>query len=138
LNPEAYCRHRTVEFRQYSGTTDFTKMEKRVVFEIRRLQKWNANIAEACALKTERRATASSATYANRAIENNRHYTVTMPTKKGLTTRSWHWPKRESGFEIQHGFWISPRQHYSAELYKLLIQSLSRLSLLNGHMKQMK
>lgn len=28
------------------------------------------------------------ATYANRAIENNRHYTVTMPTKKGLTTRS--------------------------------------------------
>ncbi|RGU37176.1 hypothetical protein DWW78_05595 [Alistipes indistinctus] len=88
MNPEAYSRHRTVEFRQYSGTTDFTKMEKRVVFEIRRLQKWNANIAEACALKTERRATASSATYANRAIENNRHYTVTMPTKKGLTTRS--------------------------------------------------
>ena len=58
------------------------------MFEIRRLQKWNASIAEACALKTERRATASSATYANRAIENNRHYTVTMPTKKGLTTRS--------------------------------------------------
>lgn len=32
LNLEAYSRHRTVEFRQHSGTTDFTKMEKWIRF----------------------------------------------------------------------------------------------------------
>lgn len=32
LNLEAYSRHRTVEFRQHSGTTNFTKMEKWIRF----------------------------------------------------------------------------------------------------------
>lgn len=32
LNLEAYSRHRTVEFRQHSGTIDFTKMEKWIHF----------------------------------------------------------------------------------------------------------
>ena len=32
LNLEAYARHRTVEFRQHSGTTNFTKMENWIRF----------------------------------------------------------------------------------------------------------
>lgn len=32
LNLEAYSRHRTVEFRQHSGTTNFTKMDKWIRF----------------------------------------------------------------------------------------------------------
>lgn len=32
LNLEAYSRHRTVEFRQHSGTTNYTKMEKWIRF----------------------------------------------------------------------------------------------------------
>lgn len=32
VNLEAYSRHRTVEFRQHSGTTNFTKMEKWIRF----------------------------------------------------------------------------------------------------------
>lgn len=32
LNMEAYSRHRTVEFRQHGGTTDFTKMEQWIRF----------------------------------------------------------------------------------------------------------
>ena len=32
LNIEAYSRHRTVEFRQHGGTTDFTKMEQWIRF----------------------------------------------------------------------------------------------------------
>lgn len=32
VNLEAYARHRTVEFRQHSGTTNFTKMENWIRF----------------------------------------------------------------------------------------------------------
>ncbi|KAA3846594.1 amidoligase enzyme, partial [Bacteroides ovatus] len=32
VNFEAYSRHRTVEFRQHSGTTNFTKMENWIRF----------------------------------------------------------------------------------------------------------
>ena len=57
------------------------------MFEIRRLQKWNASIAEACALKTERRATAGSATSANHVIENNRHYIVSYHNIKSSAAK---------------------------------------------------
>lgn len=32
VNPVAYIRHNTIEFRQHSGTTDFTKMQKWIEF----------------------------------------------------------------------------------------------------------
>ena len=32
VNLEAYSRHKTVEFRQHSGTTNFTKMRNWVLF----------------------------------------------------------------------------------------------------------
>ena len=58
--------------------------------------------------------------------------------QKGINNAIITLTKRESVFEVQHEYWISLLQPYSAELYRLPRQSLVRRSLLKGLMKWMK